>query len=398
MPPEYRTFSCFSKLPYDIRHKIWEDVIYTPGIHFLKFERSEVQKENSERPSETTSDFQTRTSRSVEMDTGHPSPSTSRMMRPSQAYSAILKPVYPTRAADMSFYPIASKTFTQLSLTCRESAGEVNRAIHRSDNLKLDSGRLISLRLSSDVVCIDYPDLRYARGLGRWAEKLDQEQLSNIRRVAIRYQPDWDEERRLCRQCGRYHDWFRKDIPRRHLYEFLALFKNLEAFYFLDHLIFRNLTADRSESEQFKSGGRTYYEVDTEIYDNCKVNSRVFNMLAWVQENFIDYCELNAARHERPRNVKFGVIACEWDNDKLVAGKTRAKMTKKARVQGMRQKRPLIDRQLQEAMKALTLKDQHRTSDKPADKPTDLPVVFGAVGQARFDFTFNAKLHLVQKF
>lgn len=401
MPPGLEKFSRFAQLPYDIRHKIWEHIIFTPGIHFLRFERNDLPRFASD-DDDDSSDYDT-TDDEGEVGRGK------AMTKATKQYSASLTPIFPLPAADMSYYITASKTLAQLSLVCNESAYEVDLVTKKPNNLTLDNGRLISLATSSDVICIDYPDLCYPRGLGKWADNLDLEQLGKVRRLAVRYQPEWDEERRLCRRCGRYHHAVRKELPRRHLYEFLALFNNLETFFFIDYLIVRkpnNQQLDGCEEsdlrwlgpharakmmalsgvdkgERFESGGRTYYEIDRELTRACKVNSHVFNMLEWLQGNYTRYCEKKRARrHSSPRRVKFSVLACEWDHENMKNEKKRPSPVNVPRTRGAP-----IEPALKEAMHALKLEDQNKAFDRPAY----IPVVFGDEGVSKYEFTFEIK-------
>jgi hypothetical protein len=192
------------------------------------------------------------------------------------------------------------------------------------------------------------------------------------------------------------------------LYQFVALFKNLDTFYFLDHLIVRKpssqqldgseepdlrwlgpnarlkLMANTShhyQAERFESGGRTYYEMDQQPSKVCKVNSHVFTMLDWVQENYINHCENRPRRHPNPRGVKFSVLACEWDHGKLQTDKKRPATSKPCR------KRPLpTNASVQDAMDALQLEDQNIYFETP----TDIPVSFG--NKSEFEFTFGMEV------
>ncbi|KAK9773407.1 hypothetical protein AB5N19_02491 [Seiridium cardinale] len=427
MPSGLERFLRFKDLPYDIRHKIWEDVIFTPGIHFLKFERNEARTISFDDESDDEDLFD-------DDEDDLPEPQNPRRPESGKAlgteskkrFTATLKPIFPLPAADMSYYMTKSKALAQLSLSCNEAAYEVDRVTSKPDNLTLDSGRLIALANSSDIICIDYPDLLHTRGLSSWANTLDLSQLSRIRRVAVRYQPSWDEERRFCRICGRYHEILpgsrKEQAPRRHLYEFAALFPNLETFYFVDHLIVRRPSglsedehadprwlgpSDRArvmaelsvsskegkKAERFESGsdGRTYFEIDRELCTVCKVHSHVFNMLEWVQENYVAHCEKDTNKHRGPRGVRFAVLACEWGQEQLVAEKIKKKppplsTTKSRKSQKRRHKRITNDDpELLEAMMALRLESSYRDFALPAG----LPVVFGDEGVSTFEFTFR---------
>ncbi|KAH8205624.1 hypothetical protein TruAng_000118 [Truncatella angustata] len=426
MPPGLERFSRFKDLPYDVRHKIWQEIIYTPGIHFLKFERNHVPRVSVH---EEFSDDE------FELSEAHsprrPEPGKAQSRTSKKKYTATLKPIFPLPAADLSYYTSKTKTLAQLSFSCNEASNEVYRVVTKPDNLTLDNGRLIAFAKSSDIICIDYPDLLSTRRLSSWAECLNTSQLRKIRRLAVRYQPEWDEERRFCRVCGQYHEIYpgsrKEQAPRRHLYEFAALFPNLESFYFIDHLIVRQsseLTDDEQadprwlgpsdrarvmeelsargsgrgkpqQSEKFESGGiggRTYFEIDRNLCKVCKVHSHVFNMLEWVQANYIAYCEKRGPKkHKHPQVVRFAVLACEWKHERLVADKIPQKSSmiprKVWKMKNRKHSRQRVqnDLELIDAMNALKLESVCRNFDAPSS----LPVIFGDEGVSAYEFTFT---------
>ncbi|KAF7533329.1 hypothetical protein G7054_g7181 [Neopestalotiopsis clavispora] len=424
LPPGLERFNRFKELPYDIRHKIWEELIYSPGIHFLKFERNFPRilasiESSSDEEDDPSDDDSYGPSGSQNPRRGGSSKAAPKV---SKTFTATLKPIFPLPAADLSYHIQKTKTLTQISLSCNEGAYEVNRVISRPDNLRLDNGRLISLANSSDIICIDYPDIFSTRGLGPWAQRLDTSQLNNVKRLAIRYHPDWDRKYHFCRICGRYHELFpsprKEQAPRRHIYQFAALFPRLEKFYLLDHLIVRQPpgtdaheslwleSSDRARlmaefaasdspgkhGERFSSGtGRVYYEVDRNNCNECKVHSHVFNMLEWVQENYVEVCEKKPrGKHQNPKSVKFAVLACEWDTTKLVADKveqpeTAPTLAQKSRRKRCRKRRRIVnhkDSKIVQAMHALKLEPNRDT----------LPVVFGDHGKSSYEFSFRAEV------
>ncbi|KAI1656244.1 hypothetical protein F4813DRAFT_390927 [Daldinia decipiens] len=382
MPVDLQRFACFARFPFDIRHQIWEEIIYTPGIHFLKFE------ENDDAP-DTPNDFNSLGPQYA--------PKMGGDIKKSK-FTSTLKPVYPFPAADKSYYLTMNKTFTQLSLACNEAKKLVENLIERQGNLTLDSGRLVHLAGSLDIVCFDYPGATWSRSLGLWAERLDQDQLAKIRRVAIRYSTKWDDECRVCRTCGIIHTYHRDhgNMRPRHAYEFAALFKNLESFYFMDCLAVRKqrdkskptscifakrACGDKGESFASGEGGRTYYEVDPQL---CKVNTHVFRTLSWVRENYIAYCQKYSKGQADPEKVKFKVLTCEWDTDELVPAKQQEPISGRVTSAYKRQK-----------TRGVSLTDSFRKmsiGDTPAPDTklySGLPVVFGDGGKSKFEFTME---------
>ncbi|KAK8094797.1 hypothetical protein PG997_001482 [Apiospora hydei] len=403
MPPGLERFPLFFSLPYDIRYKIWKEVVYVPGIHFLKFEapRTPPRRPNSDEDSDR------------EDDDAASSQSSRRQPRERQRdatplYSANLKPIYPLPAADLSYYITANKNLTKLSLSCGEAAELLRMSTNKPGNLVLDSARLISLAGSDDVICIDYPDLNWSRNLGSWASKLNQTQLDSVRRLAVKYHPEWDEDRRRCRLCGRVHGSVKPHVHH-HLYEFAALFKNLERFYFIDyHTIRRSVSKDLSRlsldneprwpgpssghgiagGQKFLSGGRTYYELDPQ---DCQLNSKVFAKLDWVRSEYITYCKADPERHSNPAKVKFWVLGCEWDYEQLEYRQNAAHLAKgrsprrKSHTRGNAQQADIAN--MMEKMELNGDKGGHRDFEQPAG----LPVQFGGNNDSTYQFEFSLK-------
>lgn len=406
MPPGLERFSLFFELPYDIRYKIWKDLIFVPGIHFLKFEvtraplRRPSPDDDSEREDDDEAEYSQNLRRQPRLRQGYTKP----------IYSATLKPIYPLPAADLSYYITAQKHLTMLSLSCGEAAELVSRATHKPGCLVLDSARLISLAESDDVICIDYPDLNWARSLGAWASKLNQSQLNAVRRLAVKYHPEWDEDRRRCRLCGMVHGSSKPHIHH-HLYQFAALFKNLERFYFVDyHTIRRSASKDQSRlnddiprwpgpgsashgisgGQKFPSGGRTYYELDPQ---DCQLNSKVFGKLDWVRSEYLNYCKEHPERHSNPEKVKFWVLGCEWDYEQLEHRQNAAHQAKTRNLRRTVHKRrnaKLAD--ITKMMEKMELKEDKRGS-RDFEQPDGLPVKFGSGNGPtyRFEFSVNSK-------
>ncbi|KAI1471041.1 uncharacterized protein F4812DRAFT_164498 [Daldinia caldariorum] len=380
MPADLRRFTCFAKFPFDVRHQIWEDIIYTPGIHFLKFEENDDG-------SDVVHDFNPMGPQYAQKTEGDAKKS---------EFTSTLKPVFPFPAADKSYYLTMNKTFTQLSLACNEAKKLVENLIERPGNLTLDNGRLVHLERSSDIVCFDYPGATWSRSLGSWAERLDKDQLAKVRRVAIRYSTRWDDECRVCRTCGIIHTYHRDHgtMRPRHAYEFAALFKNLESFYFMDCLAVRKqrdkskpascifakrVYGDKGESFASGEGGRTYYEVDPQL---CKVNTHVFRTLSWVRENYIAHCQKYSKGSADPKKVKFKVLTCEWDTEELVPTKQQEPVPSRVVSAYKRQKTRVQN--LTDSFKKMSLGD---APDPSAKSYSGLPVVFGDGGKSKFDFT-----------
>ncbi|KAI0185329.1 hypothetical protein EV127DRAFT_208377 [Xylaria flabelliformis] len=366
VPRSLQRFDLFKNLPYDIRYMIWREAIFTPGIHFLKFVSTSAGYASSA---------------GVGRDglTTFSEGQTDETSGENVVYSAILKPIFGLECANNSHYIVMNKTLSQLSDSCNEAKCLVEKILAQPGNLRLYDRQLILLQRSSDVVCIDYPDMTHARCLGKWAEHLDLDQLAKVRQLAIRYHHEWDNDL-VCAHCGRVHSYLGKHPYPRHVYEFAALFKNLEAFYFIDYLTLRRpqcLTSNSSRPQaEFANGecGRTYFEVDRE---SCTTHTRVHETLLWLRSNYIVHCKCKSQGPPNPENVRFGVLGCEWDSDQRLAltkrlGNQTTTPTKKKRPRNHNpsRNRPIIC---------------NLSSPQPLN-PSPLPVVFGDLGKSRFDF------------
>ncbi|KAK8862738.1 hypothetical protein PGQ11_008973 [Apiospora arundinis] len=418
MPPGLERFPLFFKLPWDVRYKVWSELIYVPGIHFLKFEAQRILPRRANHDDDE----------SDREEGGSPSsanPHRQRRQRPRHQtqYSAILTPIFPLPAADVSYYMEANKNLAKLTLSCQEAADMVVKAIGKPGALHLDNGRLISLASSGDVICIDYPDLNWARNLSAWANNLNQSQLDAVRCLAVKYHPDWDEERRRCHRCGHVHP-SPKINRHRHLYEFPALFKNLERFYFIDYHSIRassaiggNTTKSKgvsrnlpsqvprwfrpgpammensdSQGRKFLSGGRTYYELDPLKW---QLHSNVFGKLDWLRSEYLNYCKKHPekAKHGNPDKVKFWVLGCEWDYEQLQHHQNAANPPTKSRSSRQKaQKKEKAKREdITKMMEKLELSEEKKKGQDDFEQPAGLPVRFGGHNNHQFQFQFPVK-------
>ncbi|KAI0513141.1 hypothetical protein F5B22DRAFT_274621 [Xylaria bambusicola] len=386
LPSSLQRFDLFWKFPYDIRHMIWEYVIFTPGIHFLKF----VETAN-------TATVHTRTSAGANSN-GPPVTLLDRHTegtRDSETFphTATLKPIYPLANADNSYYTALNKTLARLHDSCNEAAVLVEKVLAQPGNLTLNDGQLAMLQRSSDVVCIDYPNMIHARHLGHWAEQLDLEQLAKIRRLAVRYHHEWDGQDIVCGYCGRVHSYHGKHSNPRHVYEFAALFKNLKEFYFIDYLTIRSPSRSPLQSDQKQNsygpgrrfagsgGGRTYFEVYPEAY---KTHTRVRETLSWLRNNYIVHCMSKSQGPARPEQVRFGILGCEWDADqKLTTPKRPGALTTPASRKRSRKRTRSLESCSQ---------NSSTVSYGPLPQPTNVstfPIVFGDARNSTLNFSLE---------
>ncbi|KAK8130523.1 hypothetical protein PG999_002903 [Apiospora kogelbergensis] len=411
MPPGLESFPLFVKLPYDIRYRIWRELIYVPGIHFLKFEptRNQPTRAISDQDSERDDDDDATAPLNPRRRPRHRPKRDTRSL-----YSANLTPIYPLPAADLSYYITANKNMTMLMLSCEEAADLATKATNKPGKLELDNKRLISLADSEDVICIDYPDLNRPTNLGSWASNLNQTQLDAVRYLAVRYHPYWDDTRRRCPYCGIVHQLSKMPLHR-NLYEFVALFKNLERFYFIDYHTIKYSSAittalqipspmqpfqaprwcrphqdliQNAGGRKFLSGGRTYYELSPKDW---QLNSNVFMRLSWVRSEYLKYCNKHSeTTHKDPTTVKFWVLGCEYDS-KLQKHRQNDERPAKSR-HLRRQAKSQAD--IDTMMKRLSLNKGKGDGEKGGrmefNQPAGLPVRFGGGKDATYEFQFSA--------
>lgn len=383
VPYAARSFAPFLRLPAEIRHQIWEEVVLEPGMHFLRMQIEFVGLVNHLDPPlqlSHHSDPDSNDEGNGEKADGLPD--VSKEKRPEVFAAATLMPHYPSRKAERSNYVALNRSLANLFVTCAESRSVAIRLTEKAKCLRLRDGLLVSLAKSTDVVCLEYLHPELYRSGCHLSMAIDCRQLVNIRRLAVPYCHRWETKNtiRRCPQCGRLHGSHRKTYPV-HLYEFLARhLPNLEAFYFIDYLMLRrdpveslqastttSPTPDSAEERtprtdqeaclaslaamtvkdedtaaaangmipangrdrsslmdttgkghrQYKSAGRVFVEADQRGW-NAK--SSVFDTIDWVRKSFVHYAaNSKLSNHKRPDEVEFGVLGCDWVDDRVTA-------------------------------------------------------------------------------
>ncbi|KAK1722854.1 uncharacterized protein BDZ83DRAFT_721085 [Colletotrichum acutatum] len=360
IPASARSFTCFSRLPPEIREQIWEDAIFEPGMHFLRLRTAaRITHYPSPMPPGSLGDQDTKDEDDVLLDFA-------RESVPERVWPAILEPRYPTPQANISNYISVNRVLKKLSATCFESAKVVRRLTSASGGLKLKDGRVVSLGGSSDIVCLEYLSADDFRSWCRMSQSIRCNELANIRHVAIPYCHAWETSVSgfRCGHCGTRYSGLATKVYPVHLYEFLAQYlPNLETFYFIDYLIVQkntsidslkviparastmedtdnvrlspNRVADmvktlkvtsntkreiqsRSANPSakavlygFKCEGRVFHEPDEDHWD---VKSRVVDTISWLQKRFILYAtQSKNSKHAHPEKVRFKVLACQWN-------------------------------------------------------------------------------------
>lgn len=244
IPADCRMFTPFTRLPPEIRHKIWGWALTTPGMHFLKIApvAEKVPLQKWWKPS--TSSLQSRHS-SDDEEIDEITEEVKVEKKPDSTMSVKLTPLYPTPEADISYFTTLNKELAKLSTITAESAAIAQSLVSRSIVLTLGSGRVISLDPGADVIYLEYvpPDV-FGSGFA-FTQALECPEFEKIRRVAVRYCHGWYEQHssRRCPHCGRFHGRSDRVSHPHHLYQFLAQYlPNLEYFYFVDYFILRKPT------------------------------------------------------------------------------------------------------------------------------------------------------------
>ncbi|KZL83165.1 hypothetical protein CI238_04518 [Colletotrichum incanum] len=235
IPASASSFHPFSRLPPEIRHRIWEDVVLEPGMHFLRLK-------TAARAAHLPSPLITSTINDNDDDEELSTPilDFNRELLPSKLWPAALEPRYPTPQANLSNYVALNRTLAKLSVTCFESAAVVQRLVNQLGSVKLNGGRIVSLASSEDVVCLEYLSADNFRSWCRMSLDIECPELANIRHVAIPYCHGWEATNSAfrCSHCGNRHRAGVNKVYPVHLYEFLARhLPNLQTFYFIDYLI-----------------------------------------------------------------------------------------------------------------------------------------------------------------
>ncbi|CAG9938773.1 unnamed protein product [Clonostachys rosea f. rosea IK726] len=328
IPDILRTFTLFPSLPAELRQEIWHSVISEPGIHFVKFGDGNSKLTWVSRPSQRLEST---------VEGWHYQALVKQRARRERREGSLkriadarLTPLESNHKADISNYKTLREELARISAVCKESASFVSSLLSRPGTLSFESGGLLSLQESQDVVYIEYfPIGIYQTGCALAVDPFCPE-LQKIRRVAVRFCHQWqhDELPVRCAFCRQVHtSGTRKSYPT-HLYQFLArCFPNLEQVWLIDYFLRpraagnSDFSAPKEDNDaakgpiertlhKFRCHGRIYHEATPGLW-NVKADS--VELKTWLQESFVRYAKNSShGRVKGPDKVKFGFLACDW--------------------------------------------------------------------------------------
>ncbi|KAG5952182.1 hypothetical protein E4U53_001453 [Claviceps sorghi] len=327
VPEECRNFLLFGLLPLEIRHRIWEAFLSSPGIHFVRLQTSQGSwswtDSHAPRPAEAAAvDWQQSTSDGM-----------SRVLiadrKAREKHDTCFVPVAPCPKADISHYKTLRKQLATLSRTCYESRTFVKRLCNRPDTLRVNDGQILCLGRSLDVVYLEYLPIQLYQLDGNLESIPDCPGLKHIKRLAVRFSHTWvpPKEPCPCGVCKGTQDASHFGSCPAHLYQFLVRhLPSLEEFFFVDYFIVHKSRSEpanngslvaqttrsvRGHRARFQAGNRLYHEANP---DDWVMTKTITQITKWLRESFVRYARESALSLQRdPERVRFAVLACEWN-------------------------------------------------------------------------------------
>ncbi|KAG6060443.1 hypothetical protein E4U17_004358 [Claviceps sp. LM77 group G4] len=327
VPEEYRSFVLFKFLPIEIRQRIWEAYLSTPGIHFVRLQTGQGSWSWTEAQTPRAAAAVTATQQSSsEFASDHISRVVLSDDEDKEKHDVCFVPVAPCFKADVSHYKTLRRQLATLSQTCYESWTVVQRLCRRPDTLRVNDGQILCLGKSFDVVYLEYLPARLYQRSGNLESIPDCTGLQHIKRLAVRFSHTWTPPQGPCpcSSCKGALDDSRSGACPAHLYQFLVRhLPSLEEFFFVDYFIVhksraepvneKSLTAQatRCHKARFQAGNRLYHEANPNEWIMTK---RVTQITEWLRESFVRYAMESALSvHQNPEKVRFSVLACEWN-------------------------------------------------------------------------------------
>ncbi|KAG6007119.1 hypothetical protein E4U21_006303 [Claviceps maximensis] len=325
VPEECRSFVLFRFLPLEIRQRIWEAYLSTPGIHFVRLQTSQGSW------SWTDSHAPRSAAAAAAAAVGEQQSTLDEISRvvisdgkTREKHDTCFIPVGPCPKADVSHYKTLRKQLAILSRTCYESRAVVKRLCRRPDTLRTHDGQILCLGKSFDVVYLEYLPTQLYQQDGNLESIPDCWGLKHIKRLAVRFSHTWipPKEPCPCGVCKGALDASRFGSCPAHLYQFLVRhLPSLEEFFFVDYFIVHksraepasneSLAAQASRCARFQAGNRLYHEANP---DDWVMTNKVTQITKWLRESFVRYARESAlSLHRNPERVRFAVLACEWN-------------------------------------------------------------------------------------
>ncbi|RDA91990.1 hypothetical protein CP533_6027 [Ophiocordyceps camponoti-saundersi (nom. inval.)] len=317
VPDGCRAFTLFPRLPIEMRHRVWECFLASEqGANFVKFNVSDEGHESTLKPDRIPS--------SNDADDTNPPGGflTQHDNAPRNAVPCLLVTPYPEPKAEVSNHALLRRRLAIMAATCSESRSLVASLLKRSGVLRLESGTVVSIDCSLDLLVLDY----YPHDLYKVDDTLDVDlecpSLNMVRRLAVRFCHFWKPQtslERMC-SCGKHLEIDTGNYPV-HLYQFLARsLPNLREFYLIDYYIVPKAPLDLADtrsrtSHAFRARDRNLHDV-TDCDPSTgpwKIEPKSRKILDWLRDRFVRYASVSrTSRHEAPEKVYFGLLACEW--------------------------------------------------------------------------------------
>ncbi|KAJ6439481.1 hypothetical protein O9K51_07366 [Purpureocillium lavendulum] len=350
VPSEYRRFTLFAQLPPEIRLKVWEEYLKSPGASFIKVEPCDPTWRNRLLPPLLMVDDGEQDHQLLHLD--EVSLAVKRESATSPAVPSRLVACYPVRPADISNYNTLHTDLATMNRTCRESSGVVSQLIAREGVLRLGNGALVALDESLDLVTLDYLPSDLHQTDCALQINFSCPDLDKVRRAAIRVSPMWKPARTFpakCRTCHELHEVRDGGNCPTHLYQFLARhLPNLEEFYLMDYFVVEKSDSEKAtwdilygkdqggskcpatgtpaitspacscslNRQTFRAKDRIFHEIigDGSSDRAWKTDSKTSEIRDWLQDCFVRYCNKSSlARHKSPETVRFGILACQFN-------------------------------------------------------------------------------------
>ncbi|KAG6298914.1 hypothetical protein E4U45_004788 [Claviceps purpurea] len=326
VPEEYRSFVLFRFLPIEIRQRIWEAYLSSPGIHFVRLQTGQGSWNwtEAQTPRPAAAAVTAAQQSSSEFAPDHISRVILSDDEAKEKHDVCFVPVAPCFKADVSHYKTLRRQMATLSQTCFESWTVVQRLCRRPDTLRVNDGQILCLGKSFDVVYLEYLPVRLYQRSGNLESIPDCTGLQHIKRLAVRFSHTWKppQEPCPCGFCKGAIDDSRSGACPAHLYQFLVRhLPSLEEFFFIDYFIVHrsraepaneeSLTAQAARWARFQAGNRLYHEANPKEWIMTK---RVTQITEWLRESFVRYARESALSvHQNPEKVRFSILACEWN-------------------------------------------------------------------------------------